>query len=734
MFLKQPLAHAIKARRSSGSKLCVMAFAGDARFTSQLIADVNKIFASELGAKTKLLKIMDAFWAADIPYKTKLLVEEVLVHPKNRNGDGLNPWDAHSLFSKIAVTGGDKTAVQDRATAMEMPPTGHNRAFQIGFNNALIQSSNGLLAPLTGKERVASLACSHTTAIFRAAKHGCATPVKSLQDANGCINWVSVCAKDDVLLDLIQNGWTWTIIPYQAEVIFEWLPALFQEALNSDQTVMTEAGELQTMTMMSDTIEKNPTMTKTDVINRAKGSMPKCHEYLGTLYDFVKQFSGGPGAPLIRFLQGFCKEYGGNRVIGDTFFAAVTTATFATSCNTFAHLRAGCIAANLVCPQHKIQDGVARLLTKTDVQAIPLKGKVLHATAVECHLAEAWSELEGYVAEGKLTLSVRNRLHGLFSARLVLFLAKKGKDSIEAKTYASMSEIKQKFQDELSVEVGSHGARMLADKGSEQEAPAANTHVSLGDASDPMFIAKQHGFNVGNMYTVKDETGEAGKIFKLVAFHSLGATLQLQTVHGHINEELKVPYNSLKKKLSLHKSKLQTTLDALEVERFMPHNHDGIERDSHRALIYGAMMDLVKTSTDIDCDFVIPGGEVHAKRGIVQGALQLVAITELSRITSKSSTSRFIVTVQGCDGFYLDPPMKVTDNNPEVWKEKGNLFVASWWCQASDDRKICNLTLTSVSKDGYTVPMLTNSKAVKKHDKLVWYDAAAAQAKKKAKT
>ena len=59
---------------------------------------------------------------------------------------------------------------------------------QIDANVKVISASKGMLAPVTGKERLRTLGTGHASAFCKAANAGCRTPISYLQDAAGRIN------------------------------------------------------------------------------------------------------------------------------------------------------------------------------------------------------------------------------------------------------------------------------------------------------------------------------------------------------------------------------------------------------------------------------------------------------------------------------------------------------------------------------------------------------------------
>ena len=159
----------------------------------------------EMGILTRWNKILQIFLKAKIAFKRVVQIREVLVHPHNRSGLGLNPHNVHETLATIKTTGCDPDHLK-KATAFEMAPVGQSRDEQIKFNQNLVDSAQGLLADLSGDERLLSVACSHFTAGCRASVAGCLTNEEELKDPNGRINILQLCQKDDAMMDVVNNG------------------------------------------------------------------------------------------------------------------------------------------------------------------------------------------------------------------------------------------------------------------------------------------------------------------------------------------------------------------------------------------------------------------------------------------------------------------------------------------------------------------------------------------------
>ena len=108
----------------------------------------------------------------------------MMVSMFNRNGLMVKPIDVHEKFARIMSAGVD---LPDNAFAFEHCPIKGDplHDVQIQMMEALIRRSNGMLAPLTGRERFCMIATNHCGQSARAVNFGCATPIKEFQDANG---------------------------------------------------------------------------------------------------------------------------------------------------------------------------------------------------------------------------------------------------------------------------------------------------------------------------------------------------------------------------------------------------------------------------------------------------------------------------------------------------------------------------------------------------------------------
>ena len=116
-------------------------------------------------------------------------------------------------------------------------------------------------------------------------------------------------------------------------------------------------------------------------------------------------------------LDSFAKSFGTNKVLGKTFFESLVAMQFNTASTKFLHLRTALVACNLISPKQKVIDGLARLVTKTDMLTISRKDKLLQAIAGETILTEAWDALLDGLKTDAIKWDERNMIFGRLASR-----------------------------------------------------------------------------------------------------------------------------------------------------------------------------------------------------------------------------------------------------------------------------------------------------------------------------
>ena len=233
-------------------------------------------------------------------YRDGVPVAEVMVHPRNRSGLGINPFHVHSHIKDICAVGCDKEYLL-KATAFESGDPGFaEHGAHLGFNQDLVESAAGLLAPLTGHERLASVATSHFTAGCRAIIAGCKTPEQEMADVNGCLNISQIESFDPVYARTIKDGWRWCIISKVVEQFVPGVPDLAQRALNAEGEIRAAPSEMETAMCIANYKAMNPNASYELCRQAVLTSLPPCADYIRVISDFVELYCGGENAPIVR--------------------------------------------------------------------------------------------------------------------------------------------------------------------------------------------------------------------------------------------------------------------------------------------------------------------------------------------------------------------------------------------------------------------------------------------------
>ena len=164
--------------------------------------------------------------------------------------------------------------------------------------------------------------------------------------------------------------------PWQAEATWPDLPEFGQRALNAANCVATDATEWEVAITMYET---HQAMDEPDwhlAKLAALSGNPSCAAYVDAIQTIVEKFS----APLIHEQDEFAKTMEDNTRLGETFFQAIADTELGKD-NSLVHLRHALITTNLTAP--KVEDHMAKLLTKSDIAALSKKLAGLKAADVE---------------------------------------------------------------------------------------------------------------------------------------------------------------------------------------------------------------------------------------------------------------------------------------------------------------------------------------------------------------
>ena len=175
----------------------------------QLLCDAS------MGDLAKWKSVSKVLMDEKVMYKMKLKADELLVHPQNRGGMGLQVFSMHAKGQRILQCGCDLSLL-GCSTCIELNPDPTKRQAKCKMMQSLHATHPEYVAPVSGHERYMSLSSSHVSQFFKAMLHGCKSPEADLVDAkSGKMSLALV--SDPEFLKGAAEGWEWTVIPFYVE-------------------------------------------------------------------------------------------------------------------------------------------------------------------------------------------------------------------------------------------------------------------------------------------------------------------------------------------------------------------------------------------------------------------------------------------------------------------------------------------------------------------------------------
>ena len=172
---------------------------------------------------------VDFMLAENMAIKTRIRPDMVGIHSRNRGRYGIDIVGCHQHGEQILAQGFSFKKAAD-ATCVEVG--GCVSPEDDAINKDTVALSNGLLPPLTALKAL-SVGGAHTNSFLRAARALCKTPVKQLQDQDGCIDLAALTAKDQNFKDAVEHGLIWTQIDAKVAEMWPSIVDIAQQALNA---------------------------------------------------------------------------------------------------------------------------------------------------------------------------------------------------------------------------------------------------------------------------------------------------------------------------------------------------------------------------------------------------------------------------------------------------------------------------------------------------------------------
>ena len=674
--------------------------------------------------------IVQVLKQSKLAWTAVLRADCMLVHPANRGGMGVNPHACHAKAASLMKTGWDASFLHS-SFCFEVSDDPAVRQAQFSFNQEIVSQSAGLLGAVGQHERHLSVSAGHTSQFVKAAAHGCKTSEATLADSTGKLNVQALC-EDAEFKKLLQDGWTWTVVANSVEKQWPQLPKLAERALNASNTTFSGPNELELCLYLVDR-SKGETTNLQDVAAEATQGGP-LHQYAKHLATWVTQFSNQ--ASFLNFLVPFSKQYGQNVNLGEDFWTSLVM----NLPEQYPCLRLAFLACNFT--SHRVSNGYARLLLKSDVEK--LKNKKLQSLGREAEelLYKAWNRIEASLpssAKNFGILCLRICLHvvdkeilgiGFHCMKLcmpwplslwALFLSTQTETQMlthtgvsanlrkmgrEAKTYASLAAIYSEFEADFAA------SAPPAAKSSPAASSTSAPLVALGEAYDPLWLAQQKmTLKKGLLYTYDEG------LWRLVDLSS--DKLVLEAAGLFQTGQAEIATSDCLKLLKPNKSPapfILKTSDALA-----NHPSRSLQAESKQADLWTMLLAAAEKLEKKVFDMVgieAISKKLYTKQKIKAGELLLVPVTDTaSKVTFQAPGSfQKHAALEDNEGnmFFVLPP-KALKLASDFSLMTGS--TAPFWYVPHDDDD-GNLHFKAVQFRSCYIYCLTNPKGIEKHTEL----------------
>ena len=593
-----------------------------------------------------------------------------------------------------------------------------------------------MLAPVTGAERFITVGCGHGSQFCKAANVGCETPFKALQDLSGNIDAVAL-KKDRRLKSMLDDGWEWVIIQWQADEEWPELADIFQRALNASHQVASKSTELEAAVSMSDMAGATPTDKDwQDALATVASGNPPCFGYLKLLLELSRDYGGGHGAPALVKLDKLAKQHGENRRLGEEYISAVIGAKFLNT-EVFPRIRDALLAANLTAP--KVVDGIARMLGKTHIGMLTSKANFDMVKRAELELSRAVNIADAVVEKCSQEMSLAmeyqvNEVEGRFKIRVITHITNMGSKTFEAVTYEDLDIIIRKFMEEITALLLKNGVTdasymkvcepwlkiigQSAETDSAAAKPTVQAPLTAEEVASKASVALKRGFAVGTNVV---EGGQVQKsIFKITAIGDKVSMVE-QNKFSDSPLTIHLPFQVFIKSWRKYEGDIATSVTGDWSARI---NMQSI--DCMKATLLQAMASLHKDERLDHRDVILclkPKG-LRANKAFAKGELVFVPNVGFSSM----SLSKNLASTGFDSGFSrkmngesltikLMAPHQPQNENTEEWKDKDEVN-PFWWIQPTSVDADANIVTKLVTHNGVKFNVFTNSVAVKKNDLL----------------
>ena len=375
---------------------------------------------------------------------------------------------------------------------------------------------------------------------------------------------------------------------------------------------------------------------------------------------------------------------------------------------------------NLTC--NIIQDGIAKLITQGDINKLASKPSVEKAATAENTLKDGMQIVEALVRGTSLTDDDFVQCIGKLFVRVGLWCTGTMKKGPEGKEL-SVLQIRGLFKKEVSAVAGGRQVEFegwttgpvpdVAPGWSPTQIAIVQYTASVADHSNPLWIAKHNGFEVGALVYQRELGYNVANCFNIVDVTAERAVKLKQACSFTGSPiEASITLEELITKWSSSKATLPQKLPVSQART-------GLCIDMMRAKLLEAIC-VVDSMSQLaqSVEFWKNPWQVRTGSAAIQaGALVLAPVVPLMQITTKSSEmglkiGSFEVDEETVD-FFAEKPNKKPFGEDTLDKlvqdGKQPLLAAFWWVTEKPNKKDANMEMTVKWAKGKSIPVLENT-------------------------
>ena len=713
-------------------------------YDPKIVAEGHRILAlpyQPLPVWNKFLKFLHQHKITYIA--SKVHVDMVLCDPQNRDEAMVVGYDAHGNLSRIKAIGGDLKKLTD-AICIEMPPPGTPEHEDIIMKNKfMIDTSNELLAPLTGRERYRSIGCSHTSQAVKAGIAGCPTAFEDIGvDGFMNVDKISSNGTDEDITTMCTVGWDWTVIPYPAAITWPESILIGTRALNASNSVPTLPSETSAMMGIQALIRQGD--TETDAIAKILKQQPPCADYITQIKDMAvffndTNFNNKDEDALVK-LNRYASQHGGNIKLGKDFLSNVIHDKFP-SRSSMALTRLAACYTNLVSPPSRVEHGVGVLLRPATLR----KSWQASDQSLNLEIEEFFVDVTGLVAtmcrKGVISAAQEVGLQGRCFIRATLLVNDMEGKGHENTKYSTIANIKKQFKAEL--EAASHKKnikvpweiRLVASDAAAAKAidgdDASSDDIDNELDTPAAAVAKEMGCKVGE-FCFERAIG-CNRVYKIQSIGADVAIVQLpvgKIVHAPVTVVLNKFISNFKAlPLKLVPQEISGAVESLMAPDAFP-----FKVWEAQCTVIQALLDAESKfgHADDDFSFITTMKIIAAKRFDV-GKLRLAPVTTHLDLQQKASVAKSLfecrVATDGTLSFLLkqlpkflkDVAIAETVSADGKRTKTENVLVPFWWVKPAcgEEAVTANMVLKPYKDGKVSFEILTNDRVVEQGDQLI---------------